>query len=160
MVSAIGALPAVRAAQVYVSVSIAGCSQPGVSGLNGSWALQCGMDIFKVFTLEAAHRLPNVPPGHKCARLHGHSFRVEIHLQGELGTETGWVMDFSDVKAAFQPLYDQLDHHYLNDIDGLENPTSERLSIWVWDRLKPVLPLLSEVVVHETCTSGCRYRGK
>ena len=118
------------------------------------------MDIFKVFTLEAAHRLPNVPLGHKCARLHGHSFRVEIHLQGELGTETGWVMDFSDVKAAFQPLYDQLDHHYLNDIDGLENPTSERLSIWVWDRLKPVLPLLSEVVVHETCTSGCRYQGK
>jgi len=118
------------------------------------------MDIFKVFTLEAAHRLPYVPPGHKCARLHGHSFRVEIHLQGELGTETGWVMDFSDVKAVFQPLYDQLDHHYLNDIDGLENPTSERLSIWIWDRLKPVLPLLSEVVVHETCTSGCRYQGK
>jgi len=117
------------------------------------------MDIFKVFTLEAAHRLPYVPPGHKCARLHGHSFRVEIHLQGELGTETGWVMDFSDVKAVFQPLYDQLDHHYLNDIDGLENPTSERLSIWIWDRLKPVLPLLSEVVVHETCTSGCRYQG-
>ncbi len=118
------------------------------------------MDIFKIFTLEAAHRLPNVPPGHKCARLHGHSFRVEIHLQGELGDETGWVMDFSDVKTAFQPLYDQLDHHYLNDIEGLENPTSERLSIWIWDRLKPVLPLLSEVVVHETCTSGCRYRGK
>jgi 6-pyruvoyltetrahydropterin/6-carboxytetrahydropterin synthase len=137
-----------------------GGSQPGVGGLNGSWALQCGMDIFKVFTLEAAHRLPNVPPGHKCARLHGHSFRVEIHLQGDLGTETGWVMDFSDVKAAFQPLYDQLDHHYLNDIEGLENPTSERLSIWVWDRLKPVLPLLSEIVVHETCTSGCRYQGK
>ena len=118
------------------------------------------MDIFKVFTIEAAHRLPNVPPGHKCARLHGHSFRVEIHLRGELGDETGWVMDFSDVKTAFQPLYDQLDHYYLNDIEGLENPTSERLSIWVWDRLKPVLPLLSEVVVYETCTSGCRYRGK
>jgi 6-pyruvoyltetrahydropterin/6-carboxytetrahydropterin synthase len=118
------------------------------------------MDIFKVFTLEAAHQLPNVPPGHKCARLHGHSFRVEIHLRGELGDQTGWVMDFSDVKTAFQPLYDQLDHHYLNDIEDLENPTSERLSIWIWDRLKPVLPLLSEVVVHETCTSGCRYGGK
>jgi 6-pyruvoyltetrahydropterin/6-carboxytetrahydropterin synthase len=118
------------------------------------------MDIFKVFTLEAAHQLPNVPPGHKCARLHGHSFRVEIHLRGELGDQTGWVMDFSDVKTAFQPLYDQLDHHYLNDIEDLENPTSERLSIWRWDRLKPVLPLLSEVVVHETCTSGCRYGGK
>ena len=119
----------------------------------------CAMDIFKVFTLEAAHRLPNVPEGHKCARLHGHSFRVEIHLNGEIGAESGWVMDFADVKAAFRPLYDQLDHHYLNDIAGLENPTSERLAVWIWDRLKPALPLLSEVVVHETCTSGCRYRG-
>lgn len=118
------------------------------------------MDIFKIFTLEAAHRLPHVPEGHKCARLHGHSFKVEIHLSGDVGTGTGWVMDFSDVKAAFRPLYDQLDHHYLNDIEGLENPTSERLSIWIWDRLKPVLAQLSEVVVHETCTSGCRYRGR
>ncbi|HEY0199342.1 MAG TPA: 6-carboxytetrahydropterin synthase QueD [Rhodanobacter sp.] len=117
------------------------------------------MDIFKIFTIEAAHRLPNVPPGHKCARLHGHSFRIEIHLRGDIGTDTGWVMDFSDVKSAFQPLYDQLDHHYLNDIEGLDNPTSERLSVWIWERLKPSLPLLSEVVVHETCTSGCRYRG-
>ncbi|HEY8682681.1 MAG TPA: 6-carboxytetrahydropterin synthase QueD, partial [Rhodanobacter sp.] len=97
--------------------------------------------------------------GHKCSRLHGHSFRVEIHLSGDVGSETGWVMDFSDVKAVFQPIYDQLDHHYLNDIAGLENPTSEMLSMWIWDRLKPGLPLLSEVVVHETCTSGCRYRG-
>lgn len=118
-----------------------------------------GMDIFKVFTLEAAHRLPNVPEGHKCSRLHGHSFRVEVHLTGDLGVDTGWVMDFGDVKAAFQPIYDQLDHHYLNDIDGLNNPTSERLAIWIWERLKPRLPPLSEIVVHETCTSGCRYRG-
>jgi 6-pyruvoyltetrahydropterin/6-carboxytetrahydropterin synthase len=118
------------------------------------------MDIFKIFTIEAAHRLPNVPAGHKCSRLHGHSFRVEIQLHGNIGTNTGWVMDFSDVKSAFQPLYDQLDHHYLNDIEGLDNPTSERLSIWIWERLKPSLPLLSEVVVHETCTSGCRYRGE
>lgn len=117
------------------------------------------MDIFKIFTLEAAHRLPNVPEGHKCARLHGHSFRVELHLRGELGPESGWVMDFADIKQAFQPLYDRLDHHYLNDIEGLENPTSERLAVWIWERLKPSLPLLSEVVVHETCTSGCRYHG-
>jgi 6-pyruvoyltetrahydropterin/6-carboxytetrahydropterin synthase len=117
------------------------------------------MDIFKIFTLEAAHRLPNVPPGHKCARLHGHSFRVEIHISGEIDPHTGWVMDFADIKAAFKPLYDQLDHHYLNDIEGLENPTSEQLARWIWDRLKPALPLLSEVVVHETCTSGSRYRG-
>ena len=117
------------------------------------------MDIFKVFTLEAAHRLPNVPEGHKCARLHGHSFRVELHVSGEPGEHTGWVMDFADIKAAFRPLYDRLDHHYLNDIEGLENPTSERLAVWIWDHLKPALPQLSEVVVHETCTSGCRYRG-
>lgn len=117
------------------------------------------MDIFKVFTLEAAHRLPHVPPGHKCARLHGHSFRVEIHVSGDIDPQTGWVMDFAEIKAAFQPLYDRLDHHYLNDIEGLDNPTSERLATWIWDQLKPDLPLLSEIVVHETCTSGCRYRG-
>ncbi len=117
------------------------------------------MDIFKTFTLEAAHRLPNVPPGHKCARMHGHSFRVEIHVSGEPGQDTGWVMDFAEIKAAFEPLHSRLDHHCLNDVPGLENPTSERLAIWIWDRLKPALPLLREVVVHETCTSGCRYIG-
>lgn len=116
------------------------------------------MDIFKIFTLEAAHRLPNVPPGHKCARLHGHSFRIEVRVSGEPGADTGWVMDFGDIKAAFQPIHDQLDHHYLNEIEGLENPTSERLAIWIWERLKPLLPALSEIVIHETCTSGCRYR--
>ncbi|MNS90513.1 6-carboxy-5,6,7,8-tetrahydropterin synthase [compost metagenome] len=118
-----------------------------------------GMEIFKVFTLEAAHRLPNVPPGHKCARLHGHSFRVELKVEGEPGEQTGWIMDFGDVKAAFQPIYDRLDHHYLNDIPGLENPTSENLAVWIWNELKPTLPALSEITVHETCTSGCRYRG-
>jgi 6-pyruvoyltetrahydropterin/6-carboxytetrahydropterin synthase len=117
------------------------------------------MDIFKVFRIEAAHRLPNVPAGHKCARLHGHSFAVELSVSGPLGEQTGWVMDFAEVKAAFQPLYDQLDHQYLNDIDGLDNPTSERLAMWIWDRLKPALPQLSCVTVHETCTSGCRYTG-
>lgn len=117
------------------------------------------MDIFKIFTLEAAHRLPNVPPGHKCARLHGHSFRIELHVSGPVDPDAGWVLDFADLKAAFKPFYEQLDHHYLNDIPGLENPTSENLARWIWARLKPGLPLLSEVVVHETCTSGCRYRG-
>jgi 6-pyruvoyltetrahydropterin/6-carboxytetrahydropterin synthase len=118
------------------------------------------MDIFKVFRIEAAHRLPNVPPGHKCANLHGHSFAVELHVSGTPDTRTGWVMDFADIKTAFQPFYDQLDHHYLKDVPGLDNPTSEQLAIWIWQRLKPQLPLLSEVVVHETCTSGCRYRGQ
>lgn len=117
------------------------------------------MDIFKVFTIEAAHRLPNVPEGHKCARLHGHSFRIEVHVSGEPGPETGWVIDFGDIKAAFEPIHARLDHHYLNDVPGLENPTSERLAQWIWARLKPGLPDLAEIVVHETCTSGCRYRG-
>ncbi|MFT4256316.1 MAG: 6-carboxytetrahydropterin synthase QueD [Pseudoxanthomonas sp.] len=117
------------------------------------------MDIFKIFTLEAAHRLPNVPEGHKCARLHGHSFRVELHVSGEIDPHTGWVMDFAELKAAFAPVFARLDHHYLNDIPGLENPTSERIAVWIWEQLKPGLPLLSEVVVHETCTAGSRYRG-
>ncbi len=117
------------------------------------------MDIFKAFTVEAAHRLTKVPPGHKCARLHGHSFRIEIHVSGEIGEDTGWVMDFGDIKSVFKPIYDQLDHHYLNDIPGLENPTSEVLAAWIWQQLKPSLPALSAVVIHETCTSGCRYQG-
>ena len=117
------------------------------------------MEIFKAFTLESAHRLPNVPAGHKCARVHGHSFRVEIHVSGPVDDYLGWVMDFADVKAAVDPLYRQLDHHYLNDVPGLENPTSENLAKWIWQQLKPALPQLSAVVVHETCTSGARYTG-
>jgi 6-pyruvoyltetrahydropterin/6-carboxytetrahydropterin synthase len=117
------------------------------------------MDIFKEFTLEAAHRLPNVPEGHKCARLHGHSFRVGVHVTGPVGVDSGWVMDFADVKAAFRPIEAMLDHHYLNDVPGLDNPTSENLAMWIWDRLEPALPGLSRVVIRETCTSGCEYRG-
>jgi 6-pyruvoyltetrahydropterin/6-carboxytetrahydropterin synthase len=118
------------------------------------------MDIFKEFSFEAAHRLPNVPTGHKCARLHGHSFRVELHVRGPLLEPTGWVMDFADIKAAFKPLEEQLDHHYLNEVEGLENPTSEVLARWIWQRLLPKLPQLTKVVIRETCTSGCIYEGK
>ncbi len=117
------------------------------------------MDIFKVFQIEAAHRLPNVPAGHKCSRLHGHSFRVEIHVSGEPQPHTGWVMDFADIKTAFAPIFDEIDHHCLNDVAGLENPTSEQLAMWIWRRLKPSLAPLSKVVIHETCTSGCAYTG-
>jgi len=117
------------------------------------------LTIFKVFSIEAAHRLPHVPAGHKCARVHGHSFQVEVHVSGPIDPQLGWVMDFADVKAAFQPLYDQLDHHYLNDVPGLDNPTSERIAMWIWERLQPALAGLARVVVHETCTSGCDYRG-
>ncbi len=117
------------------------------------------IDLFKEFGFESAHRLPAVPPDHKCSRLHGHSFRVEVHVQGEVGAESGWVVDFADLTRAWQPLHDALDHRYLNDVPGLENPTSEVLAMWIWDALAPTLPGLSEVVVRETCTSGCRYRG-
>jgi 6-pyruvoyltetrahydropterin/6-carboxytetrahydropterin synthase len=118
------------------------------------------MNIFRVFTVEAAHRLPKVPAGHKCARIHGHSFRIELHLDGPVDEQLGWVMDFADVRRAFQPVFDQIDHHYLNEVPGLENPTSEQLARWIWSRTKPALPLLSKVVVHETCTSGCSYAGE
>ena len=118
------------------------------------------MDIFKTFTLEAAHRLPNVPAGHKCERVHGHSFRVEVHVTGPVDALTGWIMDFADVEAAFAPLFAALDHRYLNEVEGLENPTSENLARWIWARLKPRLPALDRLVVHETCTAGCVYRGE
>ena len=116
--------------------------------------------LFKDFNFEAAHRLSNVPEGHKCARLHGHSFMVRIEVTGEVDPYTGWVMDFSDIKAAFKPILDSLDHYYLNDIEGLDNPTSEVLAHWIWQRLKPSLPLLSAIRVKETCTAGCIYRGE
>jgi 6-pyruvoyltetrahydropterin/6-carboxytetrahydropterin synthase len=117
------------------------------------------MEIFKEFTIEAAHRLPNVPEGHKCSRLHGHSFKIEIYVTGEVGETSGWVMDFANIKCAFQPLYDQLDHHYMNEIEGLENPTSENLARWIWQKLINELPQLSKIIVRETCTSGCVYKG-
>jgi 6-pyruvoyltetrahydropterin/6-carboxytetrahydropterin synthase len=117
------------------------------------------VNVFKEFTFEAAHRLPNVPADHKCARLHGHSFRVAIHVEGEIGADSGWVRDFADIERAFAPLHDQLDHHYLNEIEGLDNPTSERVAMWIWERLASVLPELDKVVVRETCTAGVEFRG-
>jgi 6-pyruvoyltetrahydropterin/6-carboxytetrahydropterin synthase len=118
------------------------------------------VDIVKEFKLEAAHRLPHLPPTHKCHRLHGHSFRVEVRVRGPLDAKLGWVIDFADVSRAFQPIHDALDHNYLNDVAGLENPTSENLAIWIWGRLVPALPGLAEIVVHETCTARCSYRGE
>ena len=117
------------------------------------------MRVHKTFQIEAAHRLPNVPAGHKCARLHGHSFRIEVEVEGPVDPKLGWVMDFADIKAAFAPLFEALDHRCLNDVEGLDNPTSENLARWVWERLVPRLPLLARVTVHETCTSGCSYTG-
>lgn len=118
------------------------------------------MIIYKVFTLNAAHRLPNVPSGHKCGRIHGHSFRIEVHIDGAVGDQTGWVVDYADIQQAFQPIHDLLDHNFLNDIDGLENPTSENIARWVWPRLQPELPNLTTIIVQESPDSGCVYHGE
>jgi 6-pyruvoyltetrahydropterin/6-carboxytetrahydropterin synthase len=115
--------------------------------------------IRKEFTFEAAHRLPNVPAGHKCARLHGHSYRVTLHVSGPVDERMGWIIDFGEITDAWRPLHAILDHYFLNEISGLENPTSEVLAKWVWDRIRPTLPLLSKVTVSETCTSACDYTG-
>jgi 6-pyruvoyltetrahydropterin/6-carboxytetrahydropterin synthase len=118
------------------------------------------VEIFKEFTFEAAHRLPIVPQDHKCARLHGHSYQVAVHVEGDVDKEAGWVIDFADISSAMKPVLARLDHYYLNEVDGLENPTSEGVARWIWDRVSRSLPGLSQVVVHETCTSGCTYRGE
>ena len=118
------------------------------------------MEIFREFTFEAAHCLPHVPHGHKCASLHGHSYRVTVQVDGPIEPHAGWVMDFGDLKTAFESVHKQLDHHYLNEIEGLDNPTSETLAAWIWERIVPGLPCLSAVTVRETCTSGCTYRGR
>jgi len=118
------------------------------------------MEIFKTFTFEAAHRLPHVPPGHKCGRMHGHSYEVTVRLTGPVDPHLGWVRDFGDVSAAWRPLFERLDHHALNDVEGLENPTSENLARWLWTKLRPSLPEISEIAVKETATAGCVYRGE
>ena len=118
------------------------------------------MEIFNRFTLEAARRLPKLPPEHPCSRLHGHSFQIEIHVTGPLDPELGWVVDFADIQRAWQPVHAALDHRCLNDVPGLENPTSEHLARWLWQRLKPELPGLSQVQVMETRDSGCIDRGE
>jgi len=101
----------------------------------------------------------NVPAEHKCARLHGHSFRVELVCEGPIDAQAGWLLDFAEIKRGFMPLLEQLDHRYLNEIDGLENPTVENLAKWIWQRLKPTLPLLAQINVSETGSARCEYRG-
>jgi len=118
------------------------------------------MNIFKVFTFDAAHKLPCVPDGHKCSRLHGHTFKVEIHVDDQLDTERGWVVDFSEIVKIVSPIINQVDHYYLNEIEGLENPTSENIGMWMWQRLKPRLPILSKIVIQESPGSGAVYAGE
>lgn len=117
------------------------------------------IELVKDFRFEAAHYLPNVPEGHKCRRMHGHSFRGEIAVRGEIDPVSGWLIDFGDVKAIIRPIVDRLDHYLLNEIEGLENPTSEVVAIWIWKQIKPQLPILHRVTVEETCTSRCHYFG-
>jgi len=119
------------------------------------------VELAREYAFEAAHRLPNVPADHKCARMHGHSFRVEVRVAGEVNPASGWLMDFADISALVEPLLEsELDHRTLNDVPGLENPTSEVLCGWLWARLAPRIPELCEVTVHETCTARCAYRGQ
>ncbi len=118
------------------------------------------VELEKDFSLECAHFLPHVPEGHKCRRIHGHSFRVVIRVEGECDAKLGWLIDYAELKRAFAPVHEALDHRMLNDVRGLENPTSEVLARWIWDEVKRELPLLSSVTVAETCTSRCTYRGE
>jgi 6-pyruvoyltetrahydropterin/6-carboxytetrahydropterin synthase len=117
------------------------------------------MEIFKTFTFDAAHRLPMVPETHSCSGVHGHTYSVTVLLSGEVDRRSGWVMDFKLLSRACTPLMEMLDHSFLNELPGLENPTSENLAIWLWDRLLPELPMLYMIEVRETPTSGCRYFG-
>ena len=117
-------------------------------------------ELVKTFRFDAAHSLSNVPPGHKCASLHGHGYRLEVHVVGEVDPDTGWVMDFGRITQSVQPLVDQLDHSNLDDVEGLTNSTSERLAGWLWERIWPKLPELSTIVIFESDSSRCIYRGQ
>lgn len=127
--------------------------------MSGSEHVAPELELATSFTFEASHQLPRAPAHSKCRRLHGHSWKVEVQVRGPLQQETGWVVDFDDIKRACRPVYEALDHRHLNDIEGLDNPTSEIIALWIWQRLAPEIRGLSAVVVHETCTARCVYRG-
>ena len=116
-------------------------------------------ELTKTFRFEAAHSLPHAGEGHKCARLHGHSYRVDVHVTGQPDPHTGWVIDFGDIKRIVEPILDELDHRFLNEIPGLENSTSELLGTYLWNRISEAMPQLSAVTVWESETSRCVVRG-
>ncbi|MCK4342163.1 MAG: 6-carboxytetrahydropterin synthase QueD [Phycisphaerae bacterium] len=118
------------------------------------------VQLTKTFDFDAAHHLPTFPEGHKCRGPHGHGFRVAVRVEGEVDEAKGYLLDFGEITAACEPIRKKLDHAYLNEIAGLENPTAENLARWIWQRLKPQLPLLSAVIVYESATSACEYRGE
>ncbi|HEX8312946.1 MAG TPA: 6-carboxytetrahydropterin synthase QueD [Chthoniobacteraceae bacterium] len=116
--------------------------------------------LTKDFTFEAAQTLPSAPEGHKCHKMHGHSFKVEVSVEGEVNPETGWFYDHAVIGRAMKPLVEQLDHSYLNEIPGLENPTIENMAAWFWRKIEAQCPGLCEIVIHETPTARCSYRGR
>jgi 6-pyruvoyltetrahydropterin/6-carboxytetrahydropterin synthase len=124
------------------------------------YASRVNVRLVKEYRFEAAHRLPNVPEGHKCARLHGHSFKIELTIEGPVDPRSGWFIDYGELNELWQPLYELLDHRYLNEIPGLENPTSEFLARFIWERLKPKLPVLTRITLFETCDARCEYEGE
>ncbi|SMD32590.1 6-pyruvoyltetrahydropterin/6-carboxytetrahydropterin synthase [Reichenbachiella faecimaris] len=118
------------------------------------------MVIYKKFAFDSAHFLPNVPEGHKCKNMHGHTYNLTVYLEGDLDTELQWVMDFKELKDVVKPVIERIDHQLLNSIKGLENPTAERIVVWIWEQIQPKLPLLSKLELNETPTSGAIYEGK
>jgi 6-pyruvoyltetrahydropterin/6-carboxytetrahydropterin synthase len=117
------------------------------------------LELVKDFRFEAAHFLPHVPEGHKCRRMHGHSFRGELAVRGPVDQRLGWVIDFAQLKKAVDPIVDRLDHYLLNEIAGLENPTAEMLAVWIWRKVAAEVPNLVRVTIEETCTSRCHFYG-
>ena len=117
------------------------------------------MEIYKEFSFDSAHYLPHVPDGHKCKNMHGHTYRLRVFIKGELDPRLGWIMDFKELKDALAPVMEQLDHKLINEIKGLENPTAENITVWIWNTIKPLLPLLSKIELYETPTTGVIYAG-
>ena len=118
------------------------------------------MEIYKEFSFDSAHYLPHVPDGHKCKNMHGHTYRLRVFIKGELDPRLGWIMDFKELKDALAPVMEQLDHKLINEIKGLENPTAEKITVWIWNTIKPLLPLLSKIELYETPTTGVIYAGE
>jgi 6-pyruvoyltetrahydropterin/6-carboxytetrahydropterin synthase len=117
------------------------------------------MIIYKIFRFDSAHYLPNVPAGHKCGGMHGHTYTLKVSIAGKPSIQTGWIMDYTDLKNSVKPLIDQLDHQVLNTVEGLENPTSENLCLWLWRKIKPEIPNLCRIELNETPDSGVIYEG-
>ena len=117
------------------------------------------MEIFRDFVFDAAHRLDNLPEGHKCARVHGHTYRLTVHLAGPVGEQSGWILDFAEIKRRVEPVLSLIDHRMLNEVEGLEQPTVERIAMWLWERLSGPLPELVRITLREGVSSGCVYEG-